>query len=289
MIETVSKIITQDKNTSLFLVDIGVYGFKNILEQYPQRAMNIGIFEDGMIGVAAGLSLSGIIPIVYGISPYICCRAFEQLKLDFGYQKLGGNFITTGASYDFSTLGYSHYCPEDFGLIKMIPGFEFIAPGTAEEFKILFEQSYNNGNPTYFRLSDYPNKFKYNVEFGKANIIKMGSKATVIAVSTILDEVIEACKYEDVTILYYTTLAPFDYEILSQNCQSNKVLLCEPNYYGLLTQEVVDSLKPNAIKIEYVGLPHEIFRNYGTKQEKDIYYGLTVENIKNKLKILIGE
>lgn len=290
LFKTVSKIIENDSKTILFLVDIGVYGFKDLINQYPERVINVGIFEDGMISVAAGLSLEGMNPIIYGISPFIVNRAFEQLKLDFGYQKLNGNFITTGASYDFSTLGYSHYCPEDLNLIKNIPGFEFIAPGNSEEFDLLFNNVYNNGNPTYIRLSDYPNNSKVNsIEFGKGNIIRNGSKATIIVTSTMLDPVINACKDEDVTILYYTTLLPFDYKTLEQNCDSGKVLLCEPNYEGSLIYEVFKSLNSRYVKLECVGLPYEIFRNYGTKLQKDEYYKLTSENVKDKLNKLIKD
>jgi len=286
MIKTVSDFIESDINTALFLVDIGVYGFREVLDKYPERAMNIGVFEDGMISVAAGLSLKNIIPTIYGISPFIVNRAFEQLKLDFGYQKLPGNFITTGASYDFSTLGYSHYCPEDLGLIKMIPGFEFISPGNPTEFDILFNSTCKNENPTYFRLSDYSNTTICNTEFGKATVIKQGSKAVVIAVSTMLDKVIQACENYDVTILYYNTLIPFDYKTL-KNQNINNVLLCEPHYYGLLTQEVVDALQGESIRLDYVGLPREIYRNYGTKLEKDEFYKLTIDNIQSKLNNII--
>ncbi len=113
MQKAVSETITCNSKTALFLIDIGVWAFRDLLNEYPERVKNIGIFEPGTIGVAAGLALSGITPIVYGISPFIVQRSLEQLKLDFVYQNVGGNFITTGASYDFSTLGYSHYCPED--------------------------------------------------------------------------------------------------------------------------------------------------------------------------------
>jgi len=287
MFETVSKIIGEDENTSLFLVDIGVMGFQDALKKYAERVMNIGIFEDGMISVASGMALSGFIPIIYGITPFIVERALEQLKLDFAYQKLGGNFITTGAAYDFSTLGYSHYCPEDLGIIQMLPGFEFIAPGTPKQFDKLFKATYDNGKPTYFRLTDYTNKEDVDVKFGKATVIKKGKKATIIAVSTMLDIVMDACWDKDVTILYYTTLLPFDRNTLIKNCPSNRVLLCEPHFYGILTQEVVDALSPNSIRIGCVGLPRDISRIYGTKEEKDKYYKLTSQKIEDELRRLL--
>ena len=101
----VRQFIEANENTALLLVDIGVWPFNDLLEKYPNRVKNIGIFEPGTISLAAGLSLSGIVPTVYGISPFIAERSLEQLKLDFAYQKAGGNFIVSGGSYDFSTLG----------------------------------------------------------------------------------------------------------------------------------------------------------------------------------------
>ena len=288
MFEIVSCVIKNNEKTILFIVDIGVVGFEDVLLFKSNRAKNIGIFEDGMISVAAGLALKGFIPIIYGISPFILCRAFEQLKLDFSYQKLGGNFITTGASYDMSTLGYSHYCPEDLGLIKMIPDFQFIAPGTPTQFASLFKHTYDNGKPTYFRLSDYSNNTDVSVTFGKATICKSGTQATIIVVGTMLDLVINSCKDLDVTILYYTTLVPFDSETLKYNCPSNKVLLCEPNY-SVLSKDVIDALAPYPVMISYVSVKEDIdmLRNYGTKREKDNLHGITEDCIRKKALHLI--
>ena len=287
MIKAVGDMIKNESDTSLFLVDIGVWAFRDILRDYPDRAMNIGIFEDGMVSLAAGMSLGGIIPTVYGISPFIVNRAMEQLKLDFAYQKLQGNFITTGASYDFSTLGYSHYCPEDIGTISMIPGFEFIAPGTASEFTKLFSETRRDGNPTYCRLSDHVNKTDVDVEFGKAAVIQTGSKATVIAVSTTLDTVLEACEDKDVSILYYTTLLPFDRETLREHYNGGKILLCEPHYEGTLSYEVYKTFEDRPVQLSCVGVKREILRKYGTKAENDVYNGLTAERIANKLAMLL--
>lgn len=279
MVRDVSNMIRNEDDTSLFLVDIGVWAFRDILKRYPDRAMNIGIFEDGMVSLAAGMALGGIIPTVYGISPFIVERALEQLKLDFAYQKLQGNFITTGASYDFPRAGYSHYCPEDLGIISMIPGFEFIAPGTASEFTRLFAQTHRNGHPTYFRLSDHTNRLDVDVDFGKASVIQKGNKATVIAVSTMLDTVLEACKGKDVSILYYTTLQPFDRDTLRNHYNDGRIILCEPHMEGALVYEVYKTFSDKLLQISCIGVKREIQRNYGSKEENDIYNGLIPQEL----------
>lgn len=286
----IAKMIPNEPDTVFMTVDIGMWAIRDILKNYPQRCMNVGIFEDAMMSVAAGMSAGGLVPTIFGIQPYLIERAFEQIKMDMAYQKFGANIVGTGAAFDYSKYGYSHYCAEDVALIKQLPGTEFIAPGNAEEFDALFEQCYRNGHPTFFRISDHPNvKYSENVSFGKANIIQRGSKATVVAVSVMLDMVMQVCKGEDVTVLYYTTLEPFDTDTLADVCKNGVILVCEPHFSGSLDSDILKTFEGKNIKIDHVGLPREIFRNYGTYDEKMNYYGLNCETIRKKLVNLIGE
>lgn len=284
----VADMIKNEPDTIYFTVDIGMWAIKDVLRDYPERCTNFGIYEDGMFSVAAGLARRGFVPTIFGIQPYLIERTLEQIKMDLAYQKLGINVVGTGAAVDYSKYGYSHYCAEDVHIIKAIPGCEFVAPGTAKQFLQLFNQSYRNGKPTFFRVSDHPNvNYDVDVQFGKANVIQKGNRATVIAVSIMLDEVMKACEGMDVTVLYYTTLEPFDKKTLTKNCVSGKLLIVEPEYKGSLLDDVHSALSGRALQIEHVAFPREIFRNYGTYEEKMTYYGLTANSIKQKLSLLI--
>jgi transketolase len=241
-----------------------------------------------MVGVASGMSLGGLIPIVHTIAPFLTERCYEQLKIDFGYQKLGGNFISVGASYDYSTLGVTHQCPSDISILKQIPNFEICVPGTAKEFDSLFSQSYNNGNPTYYRLSEYKNNIDIDVEFGKANIIKKGELATIIVVGNLLDKVLDVTKNINVTILYYTTIFPFDSQMLKNNCESGKILLCEPYYMGGLDYKIISTMYPKPIVIDHIGVQYNFSEHYGTYEEHNQENGITIENISRKLYYLLN-
>ena len=225
-VNTIESLLRQDSKLVLLLGDIGVFGFRNSFAEFPQRVYNIGVLEQASIGTAAGLAMEGFVPIFHSIAPFVVERAYEQLKDDFGYQKLGGNFVSVGASYDYAALGGTHHCPGDVGILKNIPGMEIVVPGTSSEFNLLFNQSYNNGHPTYFRLSEVENKTSYESDFGKAVVVKKGSLATVLAVGPALQPVLEATEDMDVTVLYYTTVIPFDAETLKNNLSSDKLLLC---------------------------------------------------------------
>ncbi len=283
LVETVEGILAKDQNAVVLLGDIGVFGFRQAFEKWPTRIYNIGILEQSMIGMSAGLAMSGFTPIVHTIAPFLVERAYEQLKDDFGYQHLGGNFISVGASYDYAALGCTHHCPGDVGILKQIPGMEIVVPGTAAEFDRLFVQSYADGHPTYYRLSERENDTGYEVNFGSSVVVKTGAAATVIAIGPMLKAVMQAVSDLDVTVLYYTTVAPFDIETLKQHATNGKVLLCEPYYAGGLAYEIMEALKPNPIRLEFVGLPRVFFTKYGKAEEHDVHWGVAKEDIRKKI------
>lgn len=286
-VKTIESILPKDKRLVLLLGDIGVYGFKKAFEDFPERVKNIGILEQSTVSLASGLSMVGLIPVVHSIAPFLIERSIEQLKDDFCYQKLGGNFVSVGASYDYAALGCTHHCPGDVGMLKNIPGMQIVLPGTAEEFDRLFRKSYANGEPTYFRLSEKQNSKSYNVKFGKAEIVKKGEIATIIAIGPTLDIIMKAAENLNVTILYYTTISPFDKKTLLENCKSGKILLCEPYYRGMLLPEIIDALKNRMISFELVGVPNNLLTNYGKSEEHDKIIGFTVQNLKKCLNKLI--
>lgn len=283
----VAEMIRNEPDTTFFTVDIGMWAIRDVLRDFPDRCTNIGIYEDGMFSIAAGMARRGLVPTIFGIQPYLIERTLEQIKMDLAYQKLGVNVVGTGAAVDYSKYGYSHYCAEDVQIIKMIPGCEFAAPGTAKQFLQLFNASYRDGHPTFYRISDHPNtQYDPDVLFGQANVMQTGGKATVVTVSVMLDTVMEVCRGLDVTVLYYTTLEPFDCATLAQNCSSGKVLIVEPEYEGSLLYDIHKALPGRSLQIEQVAFPREIFRNYGTYQEKLDYYGLTAEHVRTALEQL---
>lgn len=284
---TVTSLEERDERVVLLLNDIGVWAFRHLKAAYPNRVHNLGILEQASIGVSAGLALTGYIPVFHTIAPFIVERGYEQLKDDFGYQNLNGNFVSVGASFDYSALGMTHYCPGDVGALMQIPNMQIVLPGTAKEMDCLMTQAYDNGSPTYFRLSESSNVMEHEVLFGRAVVVKQGAKATVLAVGTMLSPVMEAVADLDVTVLYYTTVRPFDREALVQNMPTNKILLCEPYYSGALATEIIMTYHDNPVRMNFVGLSCEVPKTYGTVQENMAVFGMDAKSIREKALTLI--
>ena len=231
------------------------------------------------------MSRSGLIPVVHTIAPFLVERAFEQIKIDFGYHNIGCNLVSVGASYDYASLGCTHHCPADVALLKNIPGIEILTPGHPLEFDSLFRQIYKNGNPSYFRLSEKSNIKSNKVKFGKANLIKKGEKATIIAIGPVLDVTLQAAEYEDVDILYYSTIIPFDSKALQKSMEKKtKIMVIEPFYSGTISDLIIESLNQKSIMIKSIGVPKEFLRNYGLAEQHDNAIGFTSKNISKELK-----
>lgn len=287
-VKTVEDLLVRDEKSVLLLGDIGVFGFRNAFTNFPERVYNIGILEQATIGLAAGMAMSGFTPIVHTIAPFLVERCYEQLKLDFCYQKLGGNFVSVGASYDYAALGCTHHCPGDVPILKNIPGMEIVVPGHPDEFDLLFKQSYSDGHPTYYRLSERSNRIAQEVSFGKATVIKQGGLATVLAIGTMLDWVVAATEDLDVTVLYYSTLSPFDVATLKENSSSHKILICEPYYGGSVLQEIHATHEGQPLLIDSICVPLNFLTNYGTSEEHDNAIGFNSDNIRARLLKLIN-
>ena len=237
-VNTTNELINNDKRVALILGGISVASFTESIEKYPERCFDAGISEQADLSIAAGMAITGMIPIFHTIAPFMAERAYEQLKIDFGYQKLGGNFISNGSSIDYSSFGATHQCPAEIPILTQIPNMQIIVPGTPDEFKSLFLSTYDNGCPTYIRLSRDVNKESRDVRFGEANVIRKGKAVTIIAVGPILEMVLEAAEGVDATILYYTTIHPFDANTLIEHSGSGKILVCEPYYEGAIDYDI---------------------------------------------------
>lgn len=287
MIQTVSELLETDKRLVLVLGDISVESFNAAFQS--ERIINAGIMEQAMTSVAAGMALEGFIPVLHSITPFLIERPFEQIKDDFCYQELGGNFISTGASYDYSTEGMTHHGPGDVQILRSLPGMQIIVPGTAGEFDRLFRESYANGSPTYFRLSGSTNPIEYPVHFGKLEVVQTGSQATILVVGPSLASTLPAVEDLDVTILYCTTVAPFDAETLRAHCHNNKIVLVEPYYAGVLISDISAAMGRIPVAIESIGVPHKVLSRYGTPRQHDEALGLTPEGIRRRVERFLGE
>jgi transketolase len=265
--KTIEEVAAIDEKLIVFLGDIGVFGMRNVFSKYPKQIYNIGVLEQATVSMMAGLNIAGYSPVFHSIAPFVVERCLEQLKLDFGYQKLRGNFVSIGGSYDYTALGCSHHSPGDVQALLTIPDFPIMLPGSPKEFDTLFKTQYKTGG--YYRLSETNHGFDIDVRHGRANIIKEDryAKVIIVAVGPMLKMVMESVVDMKVEVLYYSSIFPFDYDLIFDRIHDKKVVVIVSDLYkGTISPFLYGC---NNRVFDY-SLPVRFLDHYGTKEEVDI-------------------
>jgi transketolase len=279
---TAVDLFARDERVAIVMADISLDQLRPAVERDPRRAVNAGIMEQSAVGIAAGFALEGFHPIVHTLAPFVTERPLEQIKLDFGYQGLGGTFISAGAAYDYGESGGTHHAPGDVQALGSIPGIEVLVPGSAAETDALLRASYANGRPTYLRTSVVENREPVELAPDGLTVVRRGADLTVVAAGPFLSRTLDALDGIDATVLYATTLVPLDAETLAREA-SPKVVLVEPAYEGTSAAQVAAALAHRPTQLLSIGVPRRFIERYGTSVEHDAALGLDARGIRERI------
>jgi transketolase len=275
-VRTASALLDEDERVAVLLAEISEDRFDPAMRAHPDRVINLGIMEQTMIGVAAGFAMEGFHPIAHSIAPFLVERPFEQIKIDFGYQGLGGTLVSCGAS--------------DVAALLAIPGVEVMVPGTPDELERLLRATYANRRLTYVRAGNAENPSSFPVEPGRIDVVRRGSRATVLAVGPMLGRTLAACEGLDVTVAYVTSVSPFDATGLRSIAGDRPfVITVEPLYEGTLSPFVASALVDVPSRIASVGVPRRFIHAYGTALDHDRALGLDEPGIRGRLTRILSD
>jgi transketolase len=248
------------------------------------RHFDVGIREQLMIGVAAGLALEGYRPVAHSYTPFLVERPWEFLKLDLGHNDLGAVLVSTGASYDAARSGRTHEAPEDVALVAALPGWTIHVPGHPEELESLFRRSLAGADRVYIRMSEEENHAR--VDGGGFTALRRGSHRAplVVAVGPTLRPVLEATADNDVSVAYLATVRPFPHDdVRDALADGTDVVLVEPYQAGTSAAEIAVALRDRPHRLLALGVPNAEFRRYGTGAEHRAAHGLDSAGISRSL------
>ena len=280
------ELLDERPDLAVVLADISFSYFvkAGVVDRHPQRVLNVGIREQLLIGFAAGLALEGLRPIVHTYAPFLVERPFEQVKLDFGHQGLGAVFVSVGASYDAAAAGRTHHAPEDVALMSTLPGWNVHVPGHPDEAEVILRSAAAGTGLDYIRLGTVINPQAIACSSGLTPVRRgLNSAVTVIAVGPSLSPVLEATNDLDVTVLYASTIRPFDGETLRKVLTSPAVVLVEPYLAGTSSGEVSAALRDIPHRLLALGVDRREHRRYGNRSEHDRAYGLDAAGIRRSI------
>jgi transketolase len=273
--DVAARAVEEDERVALVLAEIGVAQ----LPRHP-RIVNVGIREQLMIGVAAGLALEGYRPVAHSYATFLVERPFEQLKLDLGHQDVGAVLVGIGASYDAAPSGRTHQSPEDVALVASLPDWTIQVPGHPDEAERFFRRALAGDDRVYLRLSEETNSLP--VETDGPAVIRRGGDAApfVLAVGPTLDEAMRALDTVDATVAYLATVRPFPAAAVRELVRVPEVVLVEPYQAGTSARELSAALADRPHRLLALGVANRELRRYGTRHQHRAAHGLDAAGIR---------
>ena len=281
-VDVMTRALDDDPQVALVVADISVRLLGDAIARHPDRVVNVGIREQLLVGVTAGLSLTGLRPVAHTYAPFLVERAFEQVKLDLGHQDLGAVLVSTGASYDEPGYGRTHQAPGDVALLDTLPGFAVHVPGHPDEVELLLRHELARDGRAYLRTSVQENAVARPVSPGRFLRVREGAAATVVAVGPVLDRVLAATAGLDVTVLYAATVRPFDVPALLAGPVED-VVLVEPYLAGTSAAVVSAALSHVPHRLLCLGVGRQELRRYGTPEQHDAAHGLDAAGLRARI------
>jgi transketolase len=284
-----------EKNEQLIVLDSDVADSTKtrwFRQKFPNRFINVGISEQDMIGIAAGLSLEGMIPVATAFSMFIL-RAWEQIRNTIARDGLNVKIVAThGGLSDFSD-GSSHQCIEDIALMRTIPGMKVVVPSDAVSTQYLLEQAVINHGPIYMRIGrDFcPRVYSKNDELvlGEAKVLEEGSDLTIVACGVMVSFALQVRKKLmkkglNPSIVDLHTIKPMDKRLIQICRNSGKVVTIEEhNIMGGLGSAVCEALSEYGIKVKRIGIADEFGESSRDYQELFKKFELDVPSITKQI------
>ena len=263
---------------------------------YPDRHIDCGIAEANMMGVAAGLSLTGKIPFVSSFAMFAAGRAFEQVRNSIGYLHLNVKIGATHAGITVGEDGATHQCNEDIALMRTIPGMVVMCPADDVEARAAVRAALEYEGPVYIRfgraavpvINDKPG---YKFEIGKGTIVREGKDVTIVATGICVDSALGAAEKLaadgiEAEVVSICTIKPIDEEIIINSAKkTGKVVTVEEHsVIGGLGSAVCDVLSEKLpTRVKKIGM-QDVFGESGSAAALVQKYGLDAEGVYKSVK-----
>lgn len=278
---TATDLLDEDLSIALVWAEISGRYFGRAAHRHPDRVVNVGIREQLLVNVGAGLALTGLRPIVHTFGSFLVERGFEQVKLGFGHQGVGGVLVGGGGSFDASRGGRTHQTPGDVALLDTLPDVVIHAPGTAAEADEVLRRAAAADGLHYVRIVEQTNAESF--AGAGLHVVRRGAGATVVAFGPVLDDVLAATADRDVSVLYAHSVRPFDVRTFRSVLRAPDVVLVEPWLAGTSARVVADALVDLPHRLLALGTRRVELRHYGTPAEHQRAHGLDAGGIRRSV------
>ncbi len=294
-IQTLIELAAADDRIVLITGDLGFGVVEPFAARFPHRFLNIGVAEQNMTGIAAGMALSNKIVFTYSIGNFPTLRCLEQIRNDVCYHNANVKIVSVGAGLAYGALGASHHATEDIAVMRALPNMVVLSPADNLEAEMATRAAVAHDGPVYLRLARTNEPAVHagtiSFEIGKAIPVKEGNDITLIATGSMVHISAEAASIlasngVQARVLSMHTIRPLDEEaVYSAACETGAIVAIEEHSkiggLGSAVAEVLAESSGHAIPFRRVALPPEFVSLVGSQQYLREAYSLSAAGIAN--------
>jgi transketolase len=292
-ISTLYDLARENRNILALVSDNGAVVYDDFRRDFPDQFLNVGISEQNLVSLSAGLAVSGKIPFAYTIAGFLTMRAFEQVRNDVCLQKTNVKLVGIGVGFVYSDLGPTHHTTEDIALMRSLPGMTIFSPADPVETRQVTRAAAQWEGPVYIRLATSRTPTVYEGEYdfqpGRGVTLRQGRDLTIISSGNIIHEVLQAVdRLKQIGIstrlINLHTLKPIDEEIILQAADETQAILTVEEHtiwggLGSAVAEIILEKHQKPIRFKRLGLPGVFPHGYGSYQEMKRINGLHQDDI----------
>lgn len=300
--DELTKLAQDDTRIVMLSGDIGNKLFDKFKAAQPERFFNCGVAEQNMIGVAAGMAMSGLRPVAYTITPFVTTRCLEQIRTDAAYHDVPVTVVAVGAGLAYAGLGPTHHACEDISFLRTIPNMVVIAPGDEWEVRAALGAIMKQKHPAYLRMGKKGEPVIHDgpiadFEIGRAITMAEGRDVCLLSTGNILPEALEAGhrlgeRGVSARVVSFHTVKPLDETCLTEAFQrfERVVTIEEHSLIGGLGSAVAEWATDEGAdtrKLLRIGTPDRFFKLSGEQEFAREQLGLTGHQIADRVAALL--
>jgi len=296
--QEITRLGVEDPRVVLLSGDIGNKLFDEFKDRCPGRFVNAGIAEANMMGVAAGLAMNGLRPVVYTITPFTTTRCFEQIRVDVCYHHVPVTIVGTGSGLSYAELGATHHSCEDMAILRTLPSMTVFAPCDSVELRLGLAAALRQDGPVYMRIGKKGEPKLHqdltHLDFGRAVTLRDGSDLCILAAGTVASEALAAADTlaQDglsVRVESFHTVKPLDDDRLREVFASCRLVVSleEHSKIGGLGGAVAEWLAPrNGARAAFLslGVADAFLHEVGSQAYARRHFGLDADAVAERVR-----
>lgn len=295
-LRSIHELAQQDERVVFIGSDIKLQGLEQMAEEFPDRFFMEGIYEGHIIGMAAGLALSGKMPYINTIATFLTRRCFEQIVVDLCLHDLPVRLLASGGGTVYAPLGPTHLAIEDIAILRALPNMTVVAPCDADEMRRLMHATLAWPGPIYVRFAKGGDRIVSSddngFEIGKGITMRDGGDVLLVSTGITTQVALDAAEIlaadgVAATVLHLHTLKPFDGDqLLGHAARASAIVTVEehtlPGGLGSAVAEALMDAGEGRVPFARLGLPDVFTAELGSQAQIMAHYGLTADAVAQR-------